>query len=71
MSSNIDLYRLMSELAGDGAVSVPRTLLNPGASRLWYQLNLFHTFDHSVGPVKDHFFPAVADCEAIIWDITF
>lgn len=70
-SSIIDSYRLMSEVAGDDEISVPRTLLNPSASGLWYQLNLSPVFDYSIGPVKDNVFPAMADCDTTIWDITF
>lgn len=71
LSSTIDSYSLVSEVAGDDEVSVPRRPLNPSASGLWYQLNLSPIFADSIGPVKDNFFLSMADCNATIWDITF
>jgi len=71
LSSSVDSYRLVSEVAGHNAVSVPRTLLCPSASGWWYQGNLSPIFDGGIGPVKDNFFPAMADCEATIWDKNF
>lgn len=71
LSSSADLYGLGSEVAGDNVVSVPGDTSKPSASRFCYQENLSPIFGGSIDRVKDNFFPAMANCEATIWDTTF